>query len=286
MATSDQPVRHHHVPVFYLRKWANPAGRIVVTRKTDAGLHRSEARPESVGFEKNLWAFEAQPSGDRQAVEREVFAKIDAAAAPVLRKLTETRDQPTDEEAATWVQFLQSLHIRVPANVWRVRNEAPTALAALLAQPDEDFDRLKGHHPAAHPAEFLQMEAPHVLADAGARLLPLLVGNEQARGALLGMRWMWRRLGPGAPTLLTADVPLILVNGLYDPDCLIALPLSPRHVFFATRQERVLRRIAKESDAAVVRKTNESVAVRSARFVVGECEERFLAVRWGFAARR
>jgi hypothetical protein len=285
MATPDQPVRHHHVPVFYLRKWANTAGRIVVTRKTEGRLHRSDARPDSIGFQKNLFALESPAWGDKQKLERDVFGPLDTAAAPVLQKMIGMQGRLSEQERGTWASFLQSLHIRVPQHVDLIRSTAPAFLENLLGAPDPRFERIKGHDPARNAAEYLRREAPHVLQDAGVRIIAQLVGETKAHRAMREMHWCWRELESSTP-LLTSDVPFLVLGGLYDPTCMLTLPLSPRHAFFASRQRNAIDDALNASAGPLARAINDQIVEGARRFVVGECKERFVAIRWGLAPRR
>lgn len=281
MASPDQPVRHHHVPVFYLRRWCDPDGRLRVMRRVGNGeLREMRQRPEEVGFEKHLWSLSSPLDGDRQPIERDFFAPLDNKAAIIANKMIAGHRRLNEAETLAWAEFLASLHIRVPERVHRVRREVPEQLRAYLDGPDPDFDRLRGDHPAQNLREFSEMELPHVMVDAGVRLLPQIIEGGKAVSDIAALSWGLRSFQDTTHTLLTSDAPLLLLAPLRADNCLIVLPLSPRHVFFAARRPDIVGRLKRAVPSDLVRRTNETIVTSARSFIVGDCDIRFVRRRW------
>jgi hypothetical protein len=281
MGSPDQPKRHHHVPAFHLQQWCGDDGRLLVTRPSREGFSQARLSPREVGFEKHLWARSTPVNGDRQAVERELFGPIDNAAAAITNKLIAGERDLHDTEVRAWAEFLASLHLRVPERVHRLRQEAPGQLRAMLAAPNPDFDRRKGAHRARNAAEFADLEAPHLIADAGVNLIPPLIREGKAVEDMMRMWWGVRHLAAAPQTLLTSDMPLILTAPLRRDTCIVVLPLGPRHLFLAAWREDVADRLRDGPEADLVMRTNHAMAGGARRFVAGDCDVGYVRELWG-----
>jgi hypothetical protein len=87
-------MRHHYVPQFLLRAWAEtqPDKRIEVFRLDLPGLPSSRHTPKYTAYEDNLYALTMPVVAGmkQQAVEKHLLQHIDNLAADMLRKLTTT----------------------------------------------------------------------------------------------------------------------------------------------------------------------------------------------------
>ena len=72
---------HHHVPKFYLDRWASKqpgdgdAGKLTYSFWAQGRLISSRIGPRGAGAEDGLYSQEFVPAARRQAVEKEFFAK-------------------------------------------------------------------------------------------------------------------------------------------------------------------------------------------------------------------
>jgi hypothetical protein len=69
--------------------------------------------------------------------------------------------------------------------------------------------------------------------------------------------------------ILTCDRPLYLSAGVNDPQCVIALPLSPRAIFFASRDSSALDNLMRMQHAALMQAVNERIVIQAAQNVYG-----------------
>ncbi|RJT35064.1 hypothetical protein D3227_22415 [Mesorhizobium waimense] len=76
--------------------------------------------------------------------------------------------------------------------------------------------------------------------------------------------------------LLLGDDPLERIGDLYRPKCLINLPLSPSHAFFAANDRSVTEKIERLTDRRVVDATNISTISTAKKFVYGNAEPSFV----------
>lgn len=97
MSKQKKPTRrHHYTPVLYLRNFTDENGTLHVVNRSNG--HRRESSPDAIGFEKDLyWPDDLEPGEDPEAYEKE-FRDFEGKAAPVLRRIIESRAFPVDEE--------------------------------------------------------------------------------------------------------------------------------------------------------------------------------------------
>ncbi|MBS1862160.1 MAG: DUF4238 domain-containing protein [Actinobacteria bacterium] len=81
---SQRPVRHHVLPQFYLRAWADAQGIVAMRDRSD----RPELRTgtTALAVEKDFYSFEG-PDGEKDSSVEEGLAKIDAEGAAVHKAL-------------------------------------------------------------------------------------------------------------------------------------------------------------------------------------------------------
>jgi hypothetical protein len=74
-----------------------------------------------------------------------------------------------------------------------------------------------------------------------------------------------------------------MTNGLVQPDAHIAIPLSPKLLFLATKNDETRRAIASMSDDQIVGTVNHKVSEQAIRYVYGidDRQLRFVANRLG-----
>ena len=118
----DAYVRHHYVPRFLLRPWADstPDGKIEVFRLDLDDLRSSRHTPKYTGYEEDLYALSMPVVAgmEKQAIEKHFLRHVDNLAARVHRKLDEKGLQAlTLEDRSDWVRFLMSLRPSAPSPV-------------------------------------------------------------------------------------------------------------------------------------------------------------------------
>ena len=107
-------MKHHYVPQFLLRRWANASGKLYVFALRNGRLVCKDRSPEYTGYENRLYAIIANAFGlSTDVLERKIFAPIDSDASQVLQKL-ENHEALTADEHVAWTLFLSSLGVRQP----------------------------------------------------------------------------------------------------------------------------------------------------------------------------
>ena len=115
-------MRHHYVPQFLLRAWAEtqPDKKVEIFRLDQPGLPSSRRAPKYTAYEEDLYALSMPVVAgmEQQAVEKHLLRRIDGLAAGVLRRLmTKGFAGLTLEDRCDWARFLMSLRLRQPEMV-------------------------------------------------------------------------------------------------------------------------------------------------------------------------
>jgi hypothetical protein len=100
---------------------------------------------------------------------------------------------------------------------------------------------------------------------------------------LASFKWRTATVHSAKYPLLTSDRPVIMTNGLVRPDAHIVLPISPRHLFIATKNEETFQAISSMPTEQLAKAVNNQVAQQAHKFVYGTDDRqlRFVANRLG-----
>jgi hypothetical protein len=253
----SEPIRHHYIPVFYLKPWNGPDQRLCEYSRPYKTTKALRKHPAATGYVDGLYTVPGLPAEDAQFVERSFMKANDDWAARAhtvfLNTVGPARDISQKEKFA-WARFLYSLIVRNPENIDRMKREAPK------------YD----------------MSAADVAAN-----LPTLINSERVIVAIAEMRFHTIQPENSRFSFLTSDRPIIMTNGLAVPEAHIAMPLSPRRLFIATKSPQLIKDVAARSAGEVVLGVNNKVAEQARRFVYGvdDSQLRFVANRLGKMVR-
>jgi len=100
-----------------------------------------------------------------------------------------------------------------------------------------------------------------------------LAADEQKRDTLLGMNWWVRKFDVNA--VLIGDRPLLTTPAakwpcgipLDVPRCVIALPISPRAIFFASPEQKSRSQMSKMNPGAILHSVNSETLRRAVEYV-------------------
>ncbi len=122
-------MKHHYVPQFALRYWAESDGKVPYFVRRNGRVLRDRLTPKYIAFEPDLYAFTEVPEHNRHALEREFFAKLESDAAPVYEKIERRDEDLSQGERQVWSIFLMAAIARVPEKV-ALANRSPTSTCA------------------------------------------------------------------------------------------------------------------------------------------------------------
>lgn len=259
------PREHHFLPQFYTARWASSGSMVRYVRpRPNSPLHDKSVVPKAIGKARDLYAYSAGATEEeRQRLELQLFGPIDHRAAEALQKIDAgLRGSETDRVGL--VQFVLSLQFRSPSRIADLRRELAGRMTGVA-----DFDDQDPEHRT-------------MIADQVNDLLSELISSENIIRLVAGMK-VFRIHVNSKHKFLTCDLPLMMSQGIAQPQGFLMFPYSPRclAIFahdtdvaaaFSTQEPDVL---AKGLNDAVVRQAREFVVaadLRSKRFV----ENRFL----------
>ncbi len=169
--------RHHTVPAFYLRRFANSDGRLLVRDRPTGRLFPSTASKLAI---KDFYTVVNQ-DGTFDGRMEQLLAKVEGEAAQLLKLLLSPYRKPgplTQAEQVTLCQFVAFQMVRGPRKRREVELQADYA-AKLQAGDELTEQDLREITAVPHPNEHIRLMGPVSFAIfdlAPERMLPLLEG--------------------------------------------------------------------------------------------------------------
>jgi Protein of unknown function (DUF4238) len=254
------PKRQHYTPVFYLNRWSGPDGRVHVVRKIHGKIARSNHPPKYLGFENHLYSYsENFDAVDRAKIETKFLAPLDNEGARIIAELI-AGSRLEKRDYILWAQFLTTMRVRVPENVEILRVEGSKAILREIEAAQAEYAVLKRETDPETAVGWIEVNRPGLIESFGVRQLPRIASNPKLMQDVLSFSWHIVNFGTSSKLLLSSDRPCVYTEGLDKPDCVIALPLSPRHAFFAFRpNSRAQRSLANAPISKLAARLNDNV---------------------------
>ena len=270
----SDPIKHHYVPQFYLRQWADASGKLVRYYRPHKAVVATRTAPKSTGYEEGLYSFEGASPERRNAIEKDFMSpKVDEPAALAMQALIAMDPSKlTDDLRIAWTRFVMSLHVRNPERVEQIRQAAADGLRQSLRADPEEYETRRGPGDPPTLLEWAEQNTPGIFDDQGIRLLPDIVQHRPTLEAIVKMRWMTVGTAEGFPDLLTGDRPVYMSHGVNDERCFIVVPMSPKFMFFATRDPAMFDRVLALGIESVTKQVNGFMATQAAQSVYGANE--------------
>jgi hypothetical protein len=127
------------------------------------------------------------------------------------------------------------MRIRAPENVEMLKIEGSKAVVREIESAQAKYAVLKLDIDPETAVGWMEINHPGLIESFGVMQLPKVVSNPKLMQDVLAFSWHTVHFEWSSKLLLTSDRPCVYTEGLDEPDCVIALPLSPRHAFFAFR---------------------------------------------------
>jgi len=240
--TANPAIRHHYVPQFYLRRWADTDGKVWEYRREPSGMV-SERRvsPRATAFRDELYTERAGDPGASTTqpdwFETKVLGPVDCRAAPVLEKLV-SGSPPclSDQEKADWAAFINAQLERGLYTMADREAEIPRIVTArtqelLNRYRNDSAERQHQLHEALSEQDFCAVARNALLIHMAKEIQDQTVLN-----AFVGYRWMLLR--PEPITFVTGDDPIVVNGGQSErPIFLFTMALSPQVLFVASKTD-------------------------------------------------
>jgi hypothetical protein len=279
-------MRHHYVPQFLLRPWAeNTADQKIEVFRLDLDHVPSSRRsPKHTAYEQDLYALSRPVIAgmEKQAIEKQFLKHIDNLGAHVRCKLEDQGLRTlTLDDRVDWARFLMSLRLRQPSIVDMLRQESAEHLRATLATQPEQYEELAGIGDPPTLEAWTEKNFPGLVENFGLSFFHELVDNPRLGEKILSMKWWMWDFSDVPHDLLLADEPCIFTSGIDEPNLVIALPIAPKRAFMATQSDRVANVMRRQRPNDLATRLNES-SVAQARVRVyarNQSPERFIGNR-------
>jgi len=288
------PEKHHYLPIFFMRRWADEDGLVREYRRPRHDLTSKRKAPAATGWIRNLYANEnkADPI-ERQALEMIFMSDVDGKAAEALSYLEHDRKKPAEWELrAAWSRFLLSLLYRSPERVAyitkKVRDyEEDTLNPALVRR----YAEIAGPDDPPTFQEWLGKAGP-LTPDLRVRLIELMIGSRRLSEAINWMHWRVHQLDRLEFGFISGDLPLMISDGLGHSRSFLMLPIGPTRLFIASPDPNLINAFTTQYPHALEGAINEAIARQSTHVLIARddtlrefVDERFRKGRAGKRSR-
>lgn len=258
------PREHHFLPQFYTARWASGGSMVRYLRpRPNAPLHGKTVVPKAIGKAQDLYAYSAGATEEeRQRLELQLFGPIDHRAAEALKKID--AGQPgSNTEKVGLVQFVLSLQFRSPSRIADLRNQLAERMTGVA-----DFN---AHNPSHQT----------MIADQVNDLLSEMISSEDVIRYVAGMKVF--RIGiDSRHKLLTCDLPLMMSQGIAQPQGFLMFPYSPKCVAIFAHDAKVAAAFSTQEPDVLAKGLNDAVVRQAREFVIAAnlCSKRFIENRF------
>ncbi len=261
-------MRHHYVPQFLLRSWAEGTKdqKVEIFRIDRPDLPSSRRAPEYTAFCDNLYSLDrdAVAGLSKHDIETRLLKNIDNEAARVIQNLNKSGFQNfSRKNAFEWARFLVSLVVRQPDLVQEIRLEATAVLRQELANNPEEYEVLISKEDPPDLTSWTERQFPGLIENAGIPLIAEIINDERHGPAILRMKWYLWDFSSTAFDLMLGDNPCVLINRAGDSQSLVALPIAPRKAFFGVGTESVFSALRRVTQRELATRLNESTVFQA-----------------------
>ncbi|QRE76991.1 DUF4238 domain-containing protein [Methylobacterium aquaticum] len=266
--------KHHYMPVFYLKQWLNKDGQICeYKRLANGAVKPRRTHPSGTGYVRGLYDFVGLEDPElREAFEREFLKPVDTRAAELLQDINAGRRAMNNpEKRSAWTRFLLSLLMRMPEDI-KLHKER---YIQNWLKPNPDRRKYyksrvwRPGMPQRLDDVLAAMDLQSIEHRALDALIPL-INNPRIGEVVISLHWGSLTLPVGAPALLTSDRPILLSDGLEDPNSHIILPIGPKQIFYAVKDKGVVNFMMVKPPTELAHIVNMAVVSQAVNYVYGQ----------------
>lgn len=281
----NDPKKHHYLPVFYLKAWANEHGKLCEFSRPYNEVSYKWRSPDGTGYQEYLYALPGVSPENAQIMEKHYMGLVDTFAAKAHQKLLQDGlDDITPDESLAWARFLYALIFRNPEQIARLQKQYDEHLLEMMEEVRLQYPGIRGPKNPESFDEFKAQFLNNPRNTSGNNIIPHMLNSKRVIPGIQSLRFWTARLKPFAsPTFLTSDRPITMNNGLGKPEAHIVIPISPRVLFIAARTDWLYEQISAMTNAKLARLVNDKVSRQSHRYVydTGTSQHLFISRRLG-----
>ncbi len=273
----NEPLRHHFLPVFFLKNWAGADGRLVEFSKPYGKVVKPKfVHPKATGFINRLYAIEGLPGELSYEVEKSFLSPVDSRAATAMKALL-AGARPTTAERDAWARFVMSLLMRMPAEITLLKN--------LVNSIDRGMSQGVGHMVLRHtPEEYhgdIVSAFDEYMQDARHRLTNTVIkvlSSDDIVPLISAMHWDVIDFTNSPHELLVSDRPVV-VHKRAAVGTTIALPVGPRKLFVGATNPVLLRMLRGADPKKTAASINIEITAGASRLVFGSSDRQISFVQ-------
>lgn len=258
------PREHHFLPMFYTARWASGGSLVRYVRPTpNAPLHGKSVVPKAIGKARDLYAYSAGTTEEeRQRLELQFFGPIDNRASEALQKIDAGQPGSLTEKVGL-VQFVLSLQWRSPGRISDLRNELAGRMTGVA-----NFDSNDPAH-------------QKMIADNINDLLEEMISSKNIVPMVASMK-VFRVDVVSKHKLLSCDLPVMMSQGIAQPQGFLMFPYSPHRVAIFAHDEKVAAAFSTQEPDVLAKGLNDAVVRQARQFVIAAdpCSKRFVENRF------
>jgi hypothetical protein len=272
---------HHHIPQFYLKRWARPDGQLSVMRLVYAGkVAISDKYPAGTGYQRDLYRTEGVPSEKAHHLEVAFMSPLDNAANRALERILALDESEWNgEDQKAWTVFLLSLMFRNPETVKELKEIVSEIWQVSLSELEANYEKRRLPDFPETFAEFIKLTDPATPHIAATNFLMQTIENERLGPGIVNLHWSIIRTPPSARPFLTSDHPIVRPLPLHDPAAYLALPADPHTLFIASKQWGLDKELSLHPQSELVDHINYAIMSQARQFVWATDEAQLENVR-------
>jgi len=255
--------KHHYIPVFYLKKWARPDGRIVEFSRPYGDLVKPRyVHPDGTGYIRGLYRLPGVSDEVAELMESRFLKAVDDSASYAqLKLLRKSFDYWNPGTRSAWSRFIMGTLMRSPKTLADIKARLSEGLPdewdklrTRLAQQEPDAPALKDYDP-------VQVERRSIMA------IQRFINNPSVGNYLNNMLWSVVDTSNTRYRFLTSDRPIVMTNGIGFDHSHIAVPVSPTILFLATNTPDMTNSIQAMPVREIVFNCNKQVVRHAVKYV-------------------
>ena len=253
-------MKNHFNPKLILKNWRGDDNKLhqykyvqEAAKVVNDRVYLSEA-----GFERELYS---------DVIEIKSNIEVENKAAPVIRLLlSNPLTQLTSKQRNALIKFIIWQINRTPSKVFENNKLARGILENLANKKQKGYDLIKKDNDLNSLLEAITRHNPSI-SNMGLNASYSLMDSWRIYEDINKMQWRVINFENSSSDLITSDNPCF-IHALGTPECLLALPLSPRAAFFAAQDLTYINHTASKPDRSHLAKTlNRTIAIQASKYI-------------------
>jgi len=285
----NEPIYHHFLPQFYLRRWTGHDGRLCRYSKPYGDLIvPKRVYPKSTGGRNQLYTLSNAPAGRTQRIESGFMQPVDTLASDALRMLEhgDPRLLRDPKYRSAWSRFIMSLMRRRPEDISRLQQAVGEEWARRMPELARKYEEMRSQTDPPTFQEYLDERNIDDMRDWALQTGCRLIDHRRIGDILNNMRWFIKSIRSGDDQYLTSERPVLMIDELNSSEAFVMLPIGPTRLFVAVHSVEMQQRIEAVEPEQHIRSVNGMAVARAMECVYGQDDSLRDFVQEHFGTRR